>query len=545
MGQRRLSIGIELSTQSAKFVLLDALGSIVHSGKFDFDEAFPRYRTRGGVLPSPSEERRHTSPFLLVEAVDRIFQTLVRDGIRLHDICAIKADAMQHCTVYANAALSQALASLRPGRTLLQQLAPAISRPTSPIWEDRSPKEEAAILEGMLKDKGGLFRLCGNRAELRFPAPQIVEWARESPAEFRETSHIFLLSAFMTSILSGRIAPVDTGDGWGTNMNSLNLRSPGWSAAILSAMNAFLKRSGLGGSLEDKLGRMVHYDTPLGNVSSYFVKTYGLNPAAVVLAGTGDNPATLLGCGGGVVISLGSSYTVCGRMSRLIPSPQGEFNIFGFIRGQAMALSCITNGGKVHDAFMRLYIAGAKGRIKSEDWNRYIASAGRIALRKNDQLMLPYLSDESVPLCKRGIIRDGFDEANASANIRALHISQALSLKLHSRHLKTPDKLCLVGGGSKNPFLRQIISDAFGCPSLSIRAAEYAAPLGCAISGVRNALGLTYEQAMKRFVQADNATALEPIKKNTSTAAALLQRYSILEKRHVSTQHQGGQPCTI
>jgi len=545
MGQQRLSIGIELSTQSAKFVLLDVYGGIVHSGKFDFDEAFPQYRTKGGVLPFPSEERRHTSPFLLIEAMDRIFQTLVQDGVHLNNICAIKADAMQHCTVYANSALSKALASLSPGRTLLKQLAPAISRPTSPIWEDRSPKEEATILEGMLKDKGGLFRLCGNRAELRFPAPQIMKWAQESQAEFRQTSHILLLSAFITSILSGRIAPVDTGDGWGTNMNSLDLKRPSWSAAILSAINSFLKRSGLSGSLGDKLGRMVHYDTPVGNVSSYFAKTYGLNPEAVVLAGTGDNPATLLGCGAGVVISLGSSYTVCGRMSRLSPSQHGEFNIFGFIKGQAMALSCITNGGKVHDTFIKLYIARGKGRIKSKEWERYIAAAGRLVLRKNDHLMLPYLSDESVPLCKRGIVRDVFDDTDASTNIRALHISQALSLKLHSRHLKAPDRLCLVGGVSRNPFLRQIISDAFKAPSFSIHAAEYAAPLGCAISGARNALGITYSQAIKRFVHADNRTALEPIKKNISTAAYLLQKYSILEKKYVGKQNQGGKPCTI
>jgi sugar (pentulose or hexulose) kinase len=72
-----------------------------------------------------------------------------------------------------------------------------------------------------------------------------------------------------------------------------------------------------------------------------------------------------------------------------------------------------------------------------------------------------------------------------------------------------------VGGGSKNHFLRQIISDVFNAPSNSIRAAEYAAPLGCAISGARNALGLTYAQAMKRFVQADNSKALEPLKRTS------------------------------
>ncbi len=61
---------------------------------------------------------------------------------------------------------------------------------------------------------------------------------------------------------------------------------------------------------------MVHYDTVLGPIAPYFVRRYGMNPGAVVLAGTGDNPATLLGCGGQAVVSLGSSYTVNGQMKR-------------------------------------------------------------------------------------------------------------------------------------------------------------------------------------------------------------------------------------
>ena len=44
--------------------------------------------------------------------------------------------------------------------------------------------------------------------------------------------------------------------------------------------------------------------------------------------------------------------------------------------------------------------------------------------------MLPYRQSESVPLRPSGIIRQGFDEGNARTNIRALSVSQVLSLRL-------------------------------------------------------------------------------------------------------------------
>lgn len=52
-----------------------------------------------------------------------------------------------------------------------------------------------------------------------------MKWAKENPSEYKETAHIFLLSSFITSVLAGKIAPVDTGDGWGTNLNSINIKT--------------------------------------------------------------------------------------------------------------------------------------------------------------------------------------------------------------------------------------------------------------------------------------------------------------------------------
>ncbi|MBU1076643.1 MAG: hypothetical protein KKH98_05080 [Spirochaetes bacterium] len=535
MSEKRLSLGLEFSTQSVKLLLLDIdTTEVIYKAKFDYDDTFPKYRSRGGVLPHPADEIRHTSPFLLIEALDHAFRKLMLDEVPVQKIRIIKVDAMQHCTVYAGSGLKDRLRSLDPSLTLLDQVGPALTRKTSPIWEDRSTEKETDILNEISGNK--ISDLTGNKSETRFPAAQILKWAVQDPGNYCRTSHIFILSAFLTSILTGSLAPVDTGDGWGSNLNSLDIEEPGWNKRIIDAFDTYLEKRWISSSLKEKLGEISHYDSTAGRISDYFVKRYGFNRDTVVLIGTGDNPATLLGAGGQVVVSLGSSYTINGIMKKIIPSSTGEYNIFGYTRGKAMALCCFTNGAKLHDHFLKKYINSSKkcSSIKASDWDKYVRSAGDPLLSEGEKLMLPYLLNESVPFCKKGIIRAGFSEADGSINIRALHISQVLSLFIHSPHLDTAGSVCIVGGGGKNIFMRQLISDAFNANSYMIRDADYAASLGCAVSGARNILKITYKEAIKRFIKIDPGSLIKPNRKNLKSINKLNQRYKELEKQFVN-----------
>jgi xylulokinase len=530
-----LSLGIEFSTQSVKLVVLDLdKKQVAYTGSFGYDKTFPQYKTTGGILPASAPQIRHTSPYMMIEALDQTFAKLKTDKVDLSRVKVIKADGMQHCTIYSNKSFGGAVSTLQPNQELLDQLKMTVSRKTAPIWEDRSTGEEANLLTEALAKHGGVEKLTGNRAELRFPAVQIMKWAKESPDEYRATSSIMLLSAYLTSILAGRIAAVDTGDGWGTNLNSLDIGKPSWSRVVVDTINNYVKQFGLGDDLAAKIGAIDHYDASVGKVNPYFAAKYGVNPEAVVLAGTGDNPATLLGCGGHIVISLGSSYTVNGVMDKIVPSAGGEYNVFGYTKGSAMALSVITNGGKLHEDFLRTYIVKSKDKpIAGADWEAYRKTAGKSELADDEKLMLPYLFDESVPRAKAGIVRDGFDENDAAANIRSLYVSQALSLKLHATHLSELKSFCIVAGGSKDAFFRQVITDLFNAESFIIEYSDYAAPLGCAISGAKHALGLTYDQAAESFVVKDKKSILKPIAANAAKAKKLVERYRKLEEKHV------------
>ena len=533
------SLGIEFSTQSAKSIVLDTeTGELVLVDQISYDKEFPAYGTDGGVLPSEDPAYRHTAPLMMVEALDRVFERLKDADLDLGRVAAVKIDGQQHCSVYTDGGFGERLAALwdvaKGGAqaSLKTHFDGVFSRSTAPIWEDRTSEDEAAELTRALAAVGGVETLTGNRAELRFPAAQILRWAGEAPAAFDETDLIQVLSAFLTSILAGKPAPVDTGDGWGTNLNGLDLAQPGWNPKVLSVMNDLLAKRGAGTTITEKLGLMDHYDAPIASVAPYFSNKYGVNPEAMVLAGTGDNPATLLGCGGNVVISLGSSYTVNGVMVDVAPSETGEYNVFGYADGNAMALSVITNGGKLHDEFRDRYAGGS--------WETYANLAGAtrdtasFRVSVDEPIMLPYRYAESVPVAPAGIVREGLSEEDAAANVRALHISQALSLGLHASHLQTGQEIAIVGGGSRNALFRKIITDLFGVRTYLIRNADSAAPFGCAVAAARWAEGLSYAEAAARYVQREPGSEFDPDTDASAQYAGLLERYADLERRHRS-----------
>ena len=67
----------------------------------------------------------------------------------------------------------------------------------------------------------------------RFAGPQIRKFWEEDPDAYRGTARIHLVSSFLCSLLIGKHAPIDTGDGAG--MNLLNLSAGDWDPVLLEA----------------------------------------------------------------------------------------------------------------------------------------------------------------------------------------------------------------------------------------------------------------------------------------------------------------------
>ncbi|MDD5349447.1 MAG: FGGY-family carbohydrate kinase [Chthoniobacteraceae bacterium] len=333
----------------------------------------------------------------------------------------------------------------------------------------------------------GLQTLTGSPAIERFTGPQIRKFWKQEPQAYRETLRIHLVSSFLCSVLCGADAPVDGGDGAG--MNLLNLRTMAWHPRIAAATAP---------DLLSKLPRVCPTAGRAGGLSAYFAR-YGLRPGIPVAVWTGDNPASLVGCGGSAtgtaVVSLGTSDTFFAALDPYRIDPDGFGHVFGQPGGGFMCLTCFKNGSL------------ARERVRDEagaDWEFFGRTAfEQTAPGNGGRWALPWFEAEITPLVTRPGLRANFDFAAAPAEvrIRAVVEAQALALRAHSLWMGNFATLRVTGGASQSEGILQTLADVFGAPVEIISTTDSAA-LGAAMMAAHVGEGLAYGALAAAFCPA-------------------------------------------
>ena len=188
----KLFLGLDSSTQSLSAVVIDYdRRKVVYDKSLNFDRALPHYQTQNGVLPNRDPLVKHSSPLMWAEALDLLFAEMKKDGVALGEILAISGSGQQHGSVYLNSRAAAALANLNPAQK------------------------------------------TGSDTFERFTGPQIRRFYKTEPEAYAQTAGIALVSSFMASLLAGKIAPIDHGDGAG--MNLMDIQKKVWHADALKA----------------------------------------------------------------------------------------------------------------------------------------------------------------------------------------------------------------------------------------------------------------------------------------------------------------------
>jgi len=451
-------LGIDSSTQSMKGLVIDpAAGSVVSSASVHFKTDLPQYKCPDGVLAHIDPLVKHADPLMWLAALDLLLARLQATGVDMGQIAAIGGDGQQHGSVYLNGRFAQALSGLNPSLPLAEQLKGALARPTSPIWMDSSTSAECRELDAQFGAR--LQADTGSPAIERFTGPQIRKYAKTEPERYAQTERIHLVSSFLCSVLIGKDAPIDAGDGAG--MNLLNLRTLAWDAEI-----AAFTAPGLAAKLP-RVGTGV-----AGGLHAYFAK-YGLKPGLPVAVWTGDNPASLVGTGawdaGVAVVSLGTSDTFFAALDAFRTDPEGCGHVFGNPAGGFMSLACFKNGSLARD------------RVRQEagaSWEFFDQKAFELTPAGNGgRLALPWFVPEITPPVLTPGLRANFDFAAAApeVRIRAVVEAQALALRSHALWIGAFDTIRVTGGASKSPGIRQTLADVFQARVESIAVADSAA----------------------------------------------------------------------
>lgn len=515
-----LFLGLDSSTQSITAVLIDTdARRIVGEWSVRFDEAAPQYGTVNGVLRAPDPTVVHGQPLSWLASLDVLLAKMKKEGAPLGQVVAVAGSGQQHGSVYLNRFAPAAFAALDPARSLVDSLDHVLSRPTAPIWMDSSTSLECKEITRAIGGQTELVEATGSAAFERFTGPQIRKFARQEPHAYQDTAHIMLVSSFMASVLAGRVAPIDWGDGAG--MNLMDIRNRTWQPRALAATAA---------GLEKRLPPLAPSWQIVGPIHRYFVEKYGFSASCSCVAWSGDNPCSVIGLGlveaGQTAISLGTSDTYFGTMSACQTDPNGEGHVFGSPTGDYMTLICFKNGSLAREKIRDQY---------GLDWKGFSEALRATKPGNGGALMLPWFDPEITPrVLKPGIHRIGLNVADAAANVRAVCEAQMLSMRLHSQWMgNRPSRIMATGGASRDTDLLQIMANVMGCPVWRIEttaSAALGAALRAAHSGMPGAERPKWSDVVRGFAEPVAGSEVKPQAEAVAVYDAMLPNYAAAEK---------------
>ena len=520
----RLFLGMDSSTQSLSAVLVDLdERAVVHEAAVMYDKDLPHYETTNGVLANEDPKVAHAPPLMWVEALEVLFERMKAERIPMSEVLAISGSGQQHGSVYMNDHAAGALGALDLEKRLHVNLEGIFSRETSPIWMDSSTRLECNEICESMGGMAATAETTGSTTFERFTGPQIRKFYKECSRAYGDTKSIGLVSSFMASVLAGRPAPIDHGDGAGMNLMDIHHRS--WNKKAMEATAP---------DLSDRLQRLSRPWEAIGEINPYFQARFGFNPEAKVIIWSGDNPNSVIGLGlireGLVAISLGTSDTYFGTMEVCRTDPRGEGHVFVSPTGDYMSLICFKNGSlareKIRDQF-------------GLDWDGFSEALRSTPPGNDGKVMLPYFEPEIVPnVLESGVRRFDLAEDDLAGNCRAVVEAQMMSMRIHSAWMEvSPVAIYVTGGGSVNTDILQIMADVQACPVHRFEVTNSAA-LGAALRAAHGYLvdrgeDVTWESIVGGLAEPVEGSVVEPDESTYGVYGGVVEKYGACEERVV------------
>lgn len=473
-----------------------------------FDADLPSFGTTNGAIrgsyglaPSarwPQGSDTITAPSLLfVAALELGLTRMQATGLPMQRVVSISVSGQQHGSVYWRTGSEALLRGLSAaGGPLAQQLATAFSIPNGPIWMDSSTGTECGELEYEIGGPQALADRTGSRAYERFTGNQINKIIHRFPGAYAETERISLVSSMIPSLLLGAYAPIDASDGAGMNLLNIRWAPFEWDASCLRICAGSAPEGGFG--LQERLGPIVDSTAKVGLVHRYFVDRYGFDARCEVVAGSGDNPCSLVGLdlsrAGEFGVSLGTSDTLFGVVPTASCRPNSEFghvfpNPTDVVKTR-MVMLCVKNGSLAREAVKKAlnHLAGPKATSAADSWATFNHQIQSTPVGNGGQFFFAYPENEIVPSTERNgyfffaansdvpvVTRtEEFGTsltASSSARLgggslaRGVVESQFMNMRLYAGKLglERARRIVVTGGASVNPNVLQILADVLGC----------------------------------------------------------------------------------
>lgn len=441
----KLFLGIDVSTTSAKSLLIDEAGKVVTSANTSLSLSTPR----------PLWSEQHPDDWWSA-VVKSIRTALANAGVSGKQVSGIGLTGQMH-----------GLVLLDENRQVLR---PAI------LWNDQRCAQECnEIRERVGRDR--LIQITGNDALTGFTAPKIVWVRNHEPDIFVRARHILLPKDFIRFKLTGTLA-MDKADGSGTALFELKKRD--WSTQVLDLIN--VPAEWMPATFE---GTQI-----TGEITQAAAEATNLNPGTPVVAGGGDQSAQAVGVGavrpGIVGLTLGTSGVVFASTESALIEPEGRLHAF-----------CHAVPDRWHLMGVMLSAAGSLEWYRNtfspgSGFDELMSEASKAPAACEGLVFLPYLTGERTPYpdpLARGAWVGLTVRHNRSHLIRSVLEGVAFGLKdcfelLGGAGIESMTQVRISGGGARSALWRQILADVLGIELVSVNTTEGAAYGAAILAGV-------------------------------------------------------------
>ncbi len=430
-------LGIDVGTSGTKTLLVDQAGKVVAEASAGYLIEQPR---AGWTQQNPDDWWDAT--------VKTVNEVVSKAGVDKADVRSIGLSGQMHGSVFLDA-----------GGKVLR---PAI------LWNDQRTADQCGAITDAAGGRESLVAMVANPALTGFQAPKIL-WLRDhEPEHFEKLRQVLLPKDEIRRRMIGE-SVTEVSDASGTLL--LDVKNRRWSSELLSKLN-------LPASL---LPRVVESEDVTGTLSAAAARTLGLTTKCTVVGGAGDCAAGAIGngivAGGLLSTSIGTSGVMFVHSDEPVVDPAGRLHTFCHaVRGKWHLMGVNLTSGGALQWWVESVLAGLDGDkpydLATKEAQTRKPGAGGL-------VFLPYLSGERTPHADpraRGVFA-GLATTHTRGDLTR-SIMEGVTFALRDsleifRSMGVPvDQIRASGGGSENPFWRQMQADVFGQNVTTLRVSQ-------------------------------------------------------------------------
>lgn len=480
-------LGIDLGTSSVKVILIDKLGKVItsQSSKYPLYYPKPDYSEQ-----EPSDWWKGTKEAILAIASRFPKEAMAIEGIsfsgQMHGLVLLDEDG--------------------------KVLRPAI------LWNDNRTQKECDYLNDEIgRDKLSLS--TGNIALCGFTAPKVLWVKKHEPEIFAKIRHILLPKDYIRYCLTGEYK-IDTADAAGTVFFDVKNRC--WSKEMIRVLDID----------ESWLPEVFECYEQTGVVTLAIAEELGINPAAKVFGGGGDQAVGAVGTGtvsdGVVSVALGTSGAVLASTNCYKVDTQNRLHSFCHANGKYMQMGVMLSAAYC----LQWWVEEINKGIASDNPYQFLGEeASKIPAGSEGLIFLPYLTGERTP----------YPDGNARGTFIGLspmhtraHMTRAVlegvgyglrdSLELIKDMGISINEIRITGGGARNKLWVEIIASIFNQELGIVEASDGPAYGAAILAAVGCGQFDSVEEACSSFIQ-----IAEKIAPNPKDAAIYEKGYAIYQ----------------